>query len=233
MRGCLSVLMLGAVFVGGLVWFGGPPVASALVTTALQGSGLAADKLDVDVTADPPLTLATGRADRVAIHGTGVNWRGVQMASLELTLTGVDLVARTAASAEGRLGGVQLEVDSVPHLLGDVAFRGKAGAARTTIHLDADSVGPVAVAAFATEFGIEPSAASLVAPNIIRVTLGSDTIDGKLAIDVEGSLVATTNGASITIFAPNPSLPVQLTSLAAAPAGVTLNGTFDVAKLLR
>ena len=51
MRGCLSVIVIAGAFVAGVIWQAGPPVASGVVTMALQGSGLSADRLDVKVTA--------------------------------------------------------------------------------------------------------------------------------------------------------------------------------------
>src|SRR5258705_10274998 len=108
MRGCLSVLVLAVVFVGIAIWFGGPPLASAVVRTALTGSGFVAETLDVTVVADPPLTLGVGRASRVTIPATGATWDDLHLASLDMTLHSVDLVARTAATVCGRLARVQL-----------------------------------------------------------------------------------------------------------------------------
>jgi len=232
-RGCLSVLVLGAVFLGALVWFGGPPVASAVVTSALRGSGLAANQLDVEVTADPPLILVEGRADRVTIHATGASWKGVAIASLELTLDSVDLLARSAASANGRLGSVQLDAQDRQPVLGDVELTGSTSAAKTTIQLDAAGLEPIAATAFVTEFGIRPSSVTLVTPDIIRVTLGPRLVDATLKVDADGSVVAVANGASIVLFTPNPALPIHLTGLTASLTRLTLHGTFDVGKLLR
>jgi hypothetical protein len=232
-RGCLSVLVLGALVVGALVWFAGPPAASALVTTALHGSGLAADKLDVEVTADPPLILAAGRADRVVINATGARWNGVRMASLELALDSVDLVARSAAFATGHLDRVELDTQAGRPIIADVELSGPGGAAKTTIRLDAVDVEAVAINAFETHFRVRPSTARLVAPDIIRVKLGPATVDGRLAIAGDGSVVAIVGGASISLFTPDPSLALRLTDLTVASSGLTLAGTLDVGELVR
>jgi hypothetical protein len=233
MRGCLSVLVLGAVFLAGLTWFAGPPVASGVVTKALQGSGLAADDLNVQVTADPPLELAVGRADQVAVHATTARWRGVRLASLDLTLDAVDLLGRTATSAEGRLDGVELDTAGGQTVLADFEFEGSAEAATTTIRIGAANVEAVTIDAFEAHFGVRPSSARLVAPNTVRVVLGGLTIDSRLSIDPKGSVVATARGDSIVLFTPGAALPLHLTSLAVTSSGLELRGTLDVGALLR
>ena len=108
MRGCLGVLVIAVLFVVVGIWFGGPPIAAALVTTGLTSSGFHSDDLEVTVQADPPLSLALGRADRVVVSGTDVEWNGLTADTLDLTLHGVDLIGRSAAQANGVLTGVEL-----------------------------------------------------------------------------------------------------------------------------
>jgi hypothetical protein len=233
MRGCLSVLLLGGAFLAGLVWFAGPQVASGAVTMALQGSGLAADRLDVRVTADPPLVLAVGRADRVTIHATAARWRGVRLASLDLELDAADLLGRTATRAEGRLEGVELDTAGGQRVLADVELEGSAAAAATTIRIGAGNVEAVTIDAFEARFGVRPSSARLVAPNTVRVVLGGLAINSRLSIGPKGSVVAAASGESIVLFTPTPSLPLRLTSLAVTSSGLELRGTLDVGALLR
>jgi hypothetical protein len=232
-RGCLSVMVLGGAFLAGLVWFAGPPVASGVVTLALQGSGLAADRLDVQVTADPPLELAVGRADRVAIQATVASWRGVRLASLDLKLDAVDLLARTAASAEGRLERVELDAAGGQTVVADVEIAGAADAAATTVRIGAANVEAVTIDAFEAHFGARPSSARLVAPNTVRVDLGGLTVDSRLSIGSKGSVVATARGDTIVLFTPNTALPLHLTKLAVTSVGLELRGTLDVGALLR
>ena len=70
MRGCLFVVIIAIMFLTGAIWFGGPPLASAVVTSSLASSGFSSQTLDVEVTAEPPLTLAIGRANTIAIDAT-------------------------------------------------------------------------------------------------------------------------------------------------------------------
>src|SRR5260221_5250359 len=159
MRGCLSVLILAIAFLVVGVWFGGPPLASAVVRSTLSATGFASDTLDVEVRADPPFTLAVGRARSVAITATGVRWNGLRLATLALNLGSVDLVARTAATAEGNFGGVQLHGTGGQPILGDVQLSGSADAARTTSPMDPAAGSSMALAAFyASSGGYHPSA---------------------------------------------------------------------------
>ena len=233
MRGCLSVVTLAGVFLAVAIWFGGPPLASAVVESTLTGTGFASDTLDVEVTADPPLTLALGRADRVAIHATNVKWNDMRLASLSLSLGSVDLVGRTAATADGRLGGVQFVGTGGKLVLADVELSGRADAADTTITIDGAVVSDMALSAFEKEFGLRPTSASLVAPDVVRLKLAGMTISGQLAVAEDGSIVAKAGGSTIRLLAPDPSLPFRLTGLAVTPEALVLHGTFDVSSLLR
>jgi hypothetical protein len=233
MRGCLSVVALAVVFLTVAIWFGGPPLASAIVTSSLTGSGFKSDTLDVEVTAEPPLTLAIGRASTIAIDATGVTWNKLTLASISLNLRSVDLIARTATSADGRLGGVTFTGTGGQPIVADVDLSGPADAARATITVDAATITTMALAAFDAEFGVRPTSATLVAPDIIQVKLGGLTLNGHLSVAADGAIVATANGSTTRILAPDPSLPVRLTGLAVTPTALELRGTIDVSSLLR
>jgi hypothetical protein len=233
MRGCLFVVIIAIMFLTGAIWFGGPPLASAVVTSSLASSGFSSQTLDVEVTAEPPLTLAIGRANTIAIDATGVTWNKLKLASLSLNLRSVDLIARTAKSADGQLGGVRFTGTGGQPVVADVDLSGPADAARATITVDAVTVSAMALAAFDADFGVRPSSATLVAPDIIQVKVGGLTLTGHLSIAKDGSIVATANGSTTRILAPDPSLPVLLTGLAVTPTELELRGTVDVSSLLR
>lgn len=233
MKGCLSVLVLAIVFVSVGAWFGGPPLASAIVASSLTSSGFASDTLDVAVTSDPPLALAVGRASRITIRATNVRWKELRVGSLSLDLGSVDLVSRSMATAEGRLSSAQLAGADGNPILADVDLTGSAGAAATTITVEAAGVKSMALDAFEAKFGIRPSSVSLVAPDVIQIVVAGMTVSSQLAIDPDGSIVALANGSSIRILAPEPSLPLKLMSLAVSPEALVLVGTLDVEALLR
>jgi hypothetical protein len=233
MRGCLWILVLAASLLGATVWFGGPPLAAAVVRTSLGGSGLVADRLDVTVSADPPLTLALGRASSVTIVASGVTWNDVRLDSLDLTLGSVDLVARTAATVAGHFGGVQLSGRGGARVTADVELSGPAGAARTTIGIDAASFDTLALGAFEAEFGVRPSSVQLAEPDVVNVALGGLTVSGRLAVATDGSIVTEANGATVRLVAADQSLPLRLSGLAVVGDGLELTGAMDVSSLLR
>jgi DUF2993 family protein len=231
LRGCLSVLILAAAFVTGLVWFGGPPIAETIVKASLTSSGFEADDLEVAIRADPPLTLAIGRADEVAIEGRNVSWNDLRAESLSLTLADVDLLARTAGSATGFLDQVELIAEGGESTVGSVTFDGPAGAADATILVDAGTVQRLAFAAFEREFGSRPETVSLVGPNIVRVQTSVGSVEGRLEID-GGALAIQSSFGVVRLVEPSPSMPIDFTGVTVRNGGLELTGTIDFLGLL-
>ena len=233
MRGCLFVLVLAAIFLVGVAWFGGPTIASALVGTSLTAAGLDATDLDVIVEADPPLLVATGQADRVTVEGTDVDWNGLEARSLEMTLSDVDLLGPTAVTVDGRLEGVELPGIDPPGSRATVAFEGPVESAATTITIDGETVESMAIAAFENQLGVRPSGATLSAPNVIRIQAGPVEVAGALTIGPGGTVDVTTPVGTTTIVQPDPSLPVELASVGVEGDDLVLTGTIDLGELLR
>ena len=232
MRGCLTILLLAAAFLVGGLWFGGPPLAGAVVQASLTGSGFRADDLRIVVSADPPLKLALGRADRVAIDATGVHWNSVAAGSLSLVLGQVDLVGRTAATASGTIDRVELTGSDAAPVFVRIALSGPAQAAPTTISVEKATIEGMARAGFRRAFKIDPDVVELIAPNLLRVGVAGKTLTGRLAIDQAGALVAASDLGTIRLVEPNPSIPLKLTSVSVEAAGLELLGTLDVAALI-
>jgi hypothetical protein len=233
LRGCLSILVLAAAFVLGLVWFGGPPIASTVVRTSLTNAGFKSDTLDVTVGSDPPLLLALGRADHVQIEAAGVQWNGLHAGSVSLRLDGVDLLGRTATTADGRFGEVQVPIAQGGPALAAITISGPAGRARTTILIDGATVSRLALAAFELKVGARPDAAELVAPDQIRVRVGGNALTGTLQVQSDGALVVATSIGTIRLVEPDPALPFTLTGVSAGTLGLELTGTTDLESLLR
>jgi hypothetical protein len=231
-RGCLFVLILAAIFVVVGAWFGGPPIAGALVTTGLGASGLKADNLDVTVRSDPPLELALGKADRVDVEGSQVDWNGLQAKRLDLTLHDVDFLGRTAGETTGRLTGVELPGVDPPGSLATIDIEGPGDAAVATITIDGPTVEAMAMAAFEEKLGVKPKSASLSEPNVIRVVAGPVQVAGALTIGPNGSLDVSTPVGTVTVIDADPSQPVRLASVAVENGSLVLTGTFNVAGLL-
>lgn len=233
MRGCLSVVIIAAAFIVGVVWFGGPPLAATVVEATLTGAGFDADDLDITVSADPPLLLAVGRADRVEIEASDVRWNGLRAGSMSMRLDGVDFLDRTAATAEGRFDGVEIPVaDGDPGLVG-MTITGPARRAVTTITIDSRTINLLALGAFERAFGSRPDAAELVAPDGIRVRSGTSELAGTLQVEPDGALVVTSILGKVRLVEPDSSIPLRLTGLSIVGGGMTLSGTLDVSALLR
>jgi hypothetical protein len=232
MRGCLSVLVLAALFVVVGAWFGGPPIAEALVTTGLTGSGLHSDNLEVQVQSDPPLALALGRADRVVVSGTDVEWNGLTADTLDLTLRGVDFLGRTADQANGVLTGVELPNTRPPGSKANVDIAGPGNSAVVTITIDGTTVEAMAIEAFEQKLGVRPTSATLSEPNVIRFKAGPVTAAGALTIGPGGSLDVSTPLGTVTVLQPSPSQPIRLTSVDVENGSLVLTGTLDVRDLL-
>jgi hypothetical protein len=231
LRGCLSVLILAAAFTVGLVWFGAPPIAETVVKASLTSAGFKADDLEVAIRANPPLTLAVGRADEVRIEGQNVSWNDLRAESLSLTLGGVDLLARTAVSATGFFDHVELLAEGGESTVGSVAFDGPAGAADATIVVDAATVERLAFAAFEREFGSRPERVSLVGPNIVRVQTAVGSLDGRLEIE-GGALAIQSSFGVVRLVEPSPSMPIAFTGVTVTTGGLELTGTIDFLGLL-
>ena len=233
MRGCLFVLIVAALFVVGLAWFAGPPIASALVGTTLTAAGLDATDLDVRVEADPPILVAIGQADRVTIEGTDVDWDGLEARSIDLTLDDVSLIGPSAAAVNGHLVGVELPGIDPPGSLATVAFEGPFDAATTTVTIDGETVEAMALAAFENTLGVRPAGATLSEPNVIRIQAGPVEVAGALTIGPNGTVDVSTPLGTATIVELDPSLPVELASVAVEGDDLVLTGTIDLGELLR
>jgi hypothetical protein len=231
-RGCLSILILAALFVVVGGWFGGPVIAEALVTTGLTGSGLHSDDLRVDIQADPPLELATGRADRIVIDGADVTWNGLTADTLHLTLDDVDFLGRSARQTKGRLTGVELPNVDPPGSKATVDIAGPGTSAVVTVTIDNATVERMGIEAFEQKLGVRPTSATLSEPNVIRFQAGPVTASGALTIAPDGSLGVTTPLGTVTVLERSPSQPIQLTSVAVEGGNLVLTGTLDVGELL-
>lgn len=233
MRGCLSVLMIGGLFLVAIVWFGGPPLAETVVEASLTGTGFEADELDVTVRADPPLALALGRADQVEIEATGVRWMNLRAGSMTLRLDGVDLLERTATTADGQFDDVELDVaGGVPALVA-ITVAGPADGARTTVAIDGPTVSRIALAAFEQEFGTRPDSAELVAPDVIRIRGGGAELSGRLLVAGDGALTVVSGLGTLRLVEPAASTPFTLSGASATAGGLELTGTMDIDSLLR
>jgi hypothetical protein len=232
MRGCLFILLLALAVLAGAAWFGAAPVASTVITSILEGSGYDAASSTVTVSADPPLRLVLGHADRVTIEGRDVTWRTFRAARLQLTLRDVDLFGRTAGSIEGTIDGAELQTAEDPAPTADVTIEGTGSEAAATIRVSGATVDRLVKSGFAKQFGVAVVATTLVAPDILRISATGTTIQGRLAIDDRDALVLVTSLGSADLFQFDSSFPIHLTGVRVRGADLELEGSLDLHALL-
>lgn len=232
MRGCLFIVLLAAAVLGSAAWFGAPIAASTVIQAALDGGGYRAASGTVRATADPPPKLLLGRADRVEINGTDVEFRTFHAARVDLVLTDVDVVARTAGGVSGRIDEAQLETTDGLAAVADVLISGSGRAAIATITVDAATVDAVVRDTFDREFGVAVTAVELVAPDLLRITAGTTTIQGRLVVDAAGAIALTTPIGSSTILRFDPSFPIRLDGVAVDGSDLRIDAILDAESLL-
>jgi hypothetical protein len=232
MRGCLFILVLAAGVIGAVAWFGSPVLASVVIDSALRGAGYEAATSTVTATADPPPKLLTGRADRVRIQGSDVDFRTFHAANLDLVLTGVDLLGRSAATIRGRIDGAELRTSDGVDAVADVTIDGPGDGAAAAIVVAGDVIERLVRAGFQREFGIEVGEVRLVEPDVLRVSARGTTLEGRLEIDDEGALALSTPLGSSTLLRFDSSFPLRLRSVSADDGDLQVTGTLDAADLL-
>lgn len=232
MRGCLFILIFAALFVGGAAWFGSPILASTVISTALMSSGVQAASMTVTATSDPPPKLLLGKADRVRIVASDVDYRTFHAASLDLVLSEVDVVARTAVSISGRIGGAELQTGDATSTPTDITVDGPADAADASIVVDGATVDQVVRAAFQRKFGVEISKTQLVAPDILRITALGPSIEGRLTVDANGAIALSTPLGTAPIVSLDSSFPLRFRSVEVQDGDLHIAASLNAEALL-
>jgi hypothetical protein len=232
MRGCLFVLALAAAVLAAVAWFGSPILASALISTALENAGYHAASTTITATSNPPPRLLLGRADRVEIVGTDVDFRTFHAASLDVVLTDVDVVGRTAARISGRISGAELSTAGGEATSADVDIDGPAGAADARIVIDAATVDRVVRSTFQQKFGVAVSTTDLVAPDTLRITALGTTVQGRLLVDANGAIAFSSPLGSSPILSLDPSFPLRLRAVRIDAGNLRIDATLDAEQLL-
>lgn len=232
MRGCLFVLTAAALLVALLAWFASPLLASAAIAVALQNGGFVATTQTIDATADPPPKLLVGRADRVEIQATGVAFRTFHARSLDLVLTDVDVVNRTAATIRGSVEAASVSTaDGVP-TGADLRIDGSASSAATSIVVSGATVDRVVRATFGDRVGVAVSRTELVEPDSVRIVTPGAMLEGRLVIDAGGAVALSTRLGSAPILSLDPSFPLRLESVRVLNGDVVVAGRLDATTLL-
>ncbi len=233
MRGCLFTVLLGALVLALLAWFGLPPAASWLVTRALAPA-VSAGALDATVVTSFPPGLLRLHADEIRVTGSAVTFQaGFSARTVDLDLRDVDLVTKRVGSVSGSLAGVVIEsADGITAR--EVALAGPPGALVATITVDAAAAIPLVVAAFAPTIAVTPSEVSFAAPDLVHARLPMGLVTAHLAVR-DGALVALPVAGSpvgeAIVVAAGSTPPVRLTGVTVTGPTVVLTGLLDASAL--
>jgi hypothetical protein len=189
MRGCLSVLVLAAIFVVAGAWFGGQLLAAGIVRSALDASSFEGRNTTVQVVADPPIEVLLGRADEVRVGSDDASLEGLAAVRLDVTLSGIDLVGRTFDHLAGTLDDVTIRgEDGGRTRATTVALAGPPDDVEAIVRIAPSAVDDLVAAAIEREIGFSVGSVSLRAPDTLVFSAGPLEATGRLVVEADGSL---------------------------------------------
>ncbi len=234
MRSCLIQLLIAALVVFALVWFGLPFGASWLATNALNAAGFAGTDTRVDVSANLPPRILLGHADTIHLSSTQVGVGDLHAGSIDLTLGDVELIDRTFGTVTGTLTDVRVPApDGDPITIQSAVINGPSTAATATLTASSAELTKLAQAQFQNTTGIA-STVTIAAPDNVTVTVNGRAQPGKLAVKNGAIVVIPTSSAlpTVTLIDSGAGNPFRFTSVAIGTGTVTLVGTIDLQTLL-
>lgn len=233
MRGCLGFIVL-CLVLGVAAWFVLPVAVHGAATASLAAAGFNGTDTSVRVEVSPARVVSV-HADALEIHSTMASFRELEMTVVNLTLHDVGLLDRSFSSIDGTLTGVRYQQPGGwTFQASQVTVSGALGSARLDIRLSPADVRAVASSVGQASLGTAPSQVILSAPDHISLTLGSQTIAGRLSIDSQGGLdlvPGTGAGSSIGLLGPTAGLPLKLRSFEITAGGLEVIATIDLRSL--
>ena len=237
MRGCLFTLLLGGIVIAFIIVVGLPPVAAGILTAGLTAAGLQADDTTVTVSSNPPTDLLVFHADTVQVTATDATFRGMQIGELDLVLSDVRILDRTAGTLGGELRDVTVRVESGERVtLDKITLAGDLGHVTTTTIISAADATSLVSDAVERQTGVRPASVRLAAPNRVTVRAGT-TIRGRLVVTGAGNLVVRVDegplgGSQLLLVRGGQDVPIRLTSAAVTGDGdLRLTGDLTVGLL--
>lgn len=235
MRGCLFTLVLGAVVVFLALTLGLPALAAGLIGGALTAAGLQSDSTTVVVTSDPTTELLGLHADRVHVTASKATFRGLEMDRLDLTLTDVAIVDRTAGGLDGTMTGVTVPLAGGQDVrLQEIALAGGGDTlTATTVVPNADLEALIGDAVEGAA-GVRPTAITPSAPDVVAIKTAGVVTHARLVVTEAGdlALLATdgpAKGTQQTLLRGGKDLPITFTSVKVTSAGdVRLSGRLAI-----
>jgi hypothetical protein len=232
MRSCLIRLVIAALVIFALLWFGLPFGASWLATNALNAAGFTGTDTNVEVSADLPPRILLGHADRIRLTSSQVSVGDLHAAAIDVTLSDVELLNRTFGGVHGTLTGVRVPAPNGDAVAIDSAtVDGSGTAATATLLVSTAEAEGLASSQLKASTGFDGTV-KLAAPNKVTVTINGKSQPGHLVVK-DGSLdVVLDSGVSATLIEAGTGNPFHFTSVAVGVSGVTLVGTMDLQTLL-
>lgn len=234
MRSLLGFLVTAAVALA-VLWFGLPIAASGIVTATAVAAGLDGTTTRANVLADPPLAVLFGHADRVTITSSNDTLRGVGIASLDLTLSGVGLLDRSAEAIEGTLSGIRATADATSLRIDRATLSGNPAAARLVLLVMPDDVAAALQARLTSAGGGTVGSVAGRPPDAVTALVDGHDVTFTLSVEADGSLVARPPGGilgPVVLWAPGTGLPATLDGVSVGADGIRVTGTLDAATLL-
>jgi hypothetical protein len=213
-RGCLFTLLLGAIVVALVAFLGLPAAASGLVAAGLTAAGLQADDTTVTVQANPPTELLGGRADRVLVHATDATFRGLEIGSLDLELSAVDVLGRTAGRVDGTLTDVVLPDAAGGATLGEVTISGGGDTLVASTTVGKADVEARIADAVEQRTGVRPTSVRLAEPDRLTIKAGGETVRGRFRTEGGDLVVGITDGpgegSDVVLLRGGEDLPLEI-----------------------
>jgi hypothetical protein len=232
-RGCLVTIVLLAAVAVGAIWLLLPPLVGTLTQGALVAAGFNADRMTVTVHADPPPELLGLEADAIRVQASNARYHGLEAVDVDVTLRDVRLGDRTFGSVDGTLRFVSFPgtADRPAVTVPEATLSGSADRVRATMTFPAAAARDLASAALEGKVGITPSKVTLAAPDRVRVVVGGDTVDGRLAIRADGALLLEPRPSgtigTVVLVEPGPDVPFRIDSFRIVDGGLLVVTTFD------
>ncbi len=233
MRSCLIQIVIAAVVVFALLWFGLPLVANVLALQALEAAGFSGTNTQVQVVANPPPLLLTGHADSIHITSNQAGVANLHANVVDVTLYDVDLLSRRFGSVQGVLNGVSLAAPNSDAVsLTSVQLSGPSASAVAICTLTVTQTETLAESQLRSQ-GVDARVA-LVPRNRMIITVGGNSYFGSLEPE-NGSLYLVPDAGvlpKVLLMAPGEGNPFRITSVEVGDQDVVLTGTIDVQGLL-
>jgi hypothetical protein len=234
MRSCLIQLLITVAVIFALLWFGLPFGASWLATNALSAAGFTGTDTKVTVSANLPPRILLGHADRIRLTSTDASVSGLYAATIDVTLTDVELIDRTFTSVHGILTGVRVPApNGDPVTIDSVSLDGAGTAADATLTMSTGEMESLATSQIESQTGAQAKV-KLAAPNIVNMTINGHSAPGRLAVR-NGELLLVPDSTAlptVTLIAAGHGNPFTFTSIVVSAGTVTLGGTIDLQSLL-